>query len=86
MKTGYVYILTNKENGTLYTGVTSDLVKRVYEHKHKIIKGFTSRYDLNLLVYYEIVDSMDEAIRWEKRIKKYPRRWKLNLINEKNSQ
>lgn len=84
MKQGYVYIMASKPNGTLYTGVTSDLIKRVYEHKNKMIKGFTSKYDVHTLVYYECADSIETAISREKRIKKYPRQWKINLIQGMN--
>ncbi len=80
----YVYILASKENGTLYTGITSDLVKRVWEHKQKLTEGFTSRYGVSKLVYYEIFDDPENAIRREKRIKKWNRDWKLNVINELN--
>ena len=68
-KKGYVYILTNKHNTTLYVGVTSNLPKRIYEHKNKIIKGFTSKYNLNKLVYYEHYESIYEAIVREKQLK-----------------
>jgi putative endonuclease len=81
---GNVYILASQKNGTLYTGVTADLIKRVYEHKSKEIKGFTSKYNITLLVYYEIYSDITEAILREKRIKKWNRAWKLKLI-EKNS-
>ncbi len=80
----YVYILANKENGTLYVGVTSDLVRRIYQHKQKTVESFAQKYDVDKLVYYEITDSIESAIRREKRFKKYPRRWKLNLINQFN--
>ncbi len=68
LKVGYVYIMANKRP-TLYTGVTSNLIKRVYEHKNKIIPGFTSKYNLNKLVYYEIIDTIEQAIVREKQIK-----------------
>jgi putative endonuclease len=80
----YVYILASKKNGTLYVGVTSDLLKRVYEHKEKIFKGFTSEYNVNQLVYYEIYSDITEAILKEKRIKKWNRAWKLRLIEKDN--
>ena len=79
-----IYIMTNKPNGTLYTGVTSDLVKRVYEHKHKIIPSFSHRYGCDLLVYYEQYDSMIAAIEWEKQIKGGSRKKKLALIEGMN--
>ena len=81
---GYVYLLFSKRNGTLYIGVTSDLVKRVYEHKNKIIKGFTSRYNIVYLGYYEVFSDIKEAIKREKRLKKYLRKEKLELIENSN--
>jgi len=83
-KAGYVYMLTNKKSGTLYIGVTSDLVKRIYEHKTKPIDGFTKRYNLDKLVYYEIHNSIREAIVREKQLKNWHRQWKINLIEEHN--
>ena len=80
----YIYIMTNFENGTLYTGVTNNLIRRVYEHKNKLMEGFTSKYDLNKLVYYEIFDSAESAITREKQIKGGSRKKKLNLINTFN--
>jgi putative endonuclease len=80
----YVYILASKRNGTLYTGVTSDLIKRVWEHKEKLVAGFTKRYHVNRLVYFEQFMDPEAAVNREKRIKKYPRQWKLNLIEEEN--
>ena len=80
----YVYIMTNDKNGTLYVGVTNNLVRRVYEHKHKIIKGFTSRYELSKLVYYEIYDDELTAIQREKTLKRYLRNWKKDLIEQNN--
>ncbi|MCL5410430.1 MAG: GIY-YIG nuclease family protein [Patescibacteria group bacterium] len=80
----YVYITANKRNGTLYVGVTSDLIKRVWQHKNKLIDGFTNKYDVNLLVYYEEHDDIKEAIQREKRIKKWERAWKLRIIEEMN--
>ncbi len=75
-----VYIMTNRPNGTLYIGVTSDLVKRVWEHKNDVMKGFTCKHQLHQLVWYEIHESMAEAIHREKRLKKYMRVQKLRLI------
>ncbi len=69
---------------TLYIGVTSNLVKRVCEHKNKIVKGFTSAYDLNMLLYYELFDRIEDAIQREKQLKKWNRVWKINLIKTKN--
>jgi putative endonuclease len=84
MKKGYVYILTNKPKGTLYIGVTSDLVRRVYEHKSKAVVGFTKKYGLDVLVYYEIHDSMELAIHREKCMKEWKRAWKIEKIQEMN--
>ena len=79
-----VYILTNKRNGTLYTGVTSNLQKRVLEHKNNLVDGFTKKYNIHKLVYYEIGESMQGAIEREKQIKKGSRKNKLELIENKN--
>jgi putative endonuclease len=81
----YVYILTNKLHTVLYTGVTSDLVKRVYEHKNKLVSGFTARYNINKLIYYEVFDNIENAIAREKRIKGGSRKRKLDLINRLNA-
>jgi len=80
----YVYILTNKNNSVLYVGVTSDLVRRVYQHKNKMVEGFTSKYKLNKLVYYEIFSDVKEAIKREKQIKGWKRVKKESLINNFN--
>lgn len=80
----YVYIMASKMRGTLYTGVTNDLTRRMYEHKHKILKGFTSRYNIKQLVYYEIFIDINEAITREKRIKNWKRAWKIQLIETVN--
>ena len=80
----YIYILANKRNGTLYIGVTSNLVKRVYEHKNNIVDGFTKKYSIHKLVYYEITDDIESAIRREKQLKKWNRKWKMNLIEKNN--
>jgi len=79
-----VYILESKRNGTLYIGVTSDLVKRVWEHKCNIVAGFTKRYNVHLLVWYELHDSMASAVIQEKRLKEWKRKWKLELIEKFN--
>jgi putative endonuclease len=79
-----VYILTNSRNGTLYVGVTSDLVKRVWEHKNDLVQGFTNKYQVHHLVWYEIHEEIDSAIIREKQIKKWNRRWKLRLIEAMN--
>ncbi len=76
--------MTNKRNGTLYTGITNDLERRVYEHKHKLVKGFTSKYNLMRLVYYEDTDDVSAAIAREKQIKGWLRRKKLALIESMN--
>jgi putative endonuclease len=80
----YVYIITNKRNGTLYTGVTSDLAKRVWEHKNGVVEGFSRKYELKDLVWYEVHDDIAEAIKREKQIKKWERKWKLRIIEEMN--
>ena len=79
-----VYILANKRNGTLYTGVTSDLIKRVYEHKNGLADGFTKKYGIHHLVYFEPHEDMHAAISREKQIKKWNRAWKLELIEKNN--
>ncbi|KAA3615841.1 MAG: GIY-YIG nuclease family protein [Calditrichaeota bacterium] len=81
----YVYILTNKTNNVLYTGVTNDLVKRVFEHKNKIIKGFTSKYNVSKLIYFEHFTSIEYAIRREKQIKGWKRFKKIDLIESVNT-
>jgi len=80
----YVYILASKRNGTLYTGITSDLVKRVWEHKQGIMKGFTKKYNVKALVYFEVHSNPESAIIREKQIKKWKRDWKLKLIERSN--
>jgi len=82
----YIYILFNKRNGTLYTGVTSDLKKRVYEHKNKLYDGFTSKYDVNKLGYYEEYNDIKQAIEREKQIKAGSRKKKIILIESMNSE
>ncbi len=79
-----VYILAGKRNGTLYTGVTSELVKRIWEHKNNIVEGFTERYNIHRLVWYELHESMESAITREKRLKNWKRKWKLELIESSN--
>ncbi|HPM43078.1 MAG TPA: GIY-YIG nuclease family protein [Candidatus Omnitrophota bacterium] len=83
-KRGYVYLMANKTNTTIYTGVTSDLVKRVYEHKEKLADGFTKKYNITKLVYYEMFESIEDAIIREKKIKGGSRAKKLALITESN--
>ena len=82
----YVYILASKRNGTLYLGVTSDIVKRVWEHKNGLVEGFTKKYGVKNLVYYEIHEDAQNAIKREKQLKKWRRSWKLELIEQKNSE
>ncbi len=84
MKDYYVYILANKRNGTLYTGITNDLIKRVYEHRNGLVEGFTERYGVHRLVYFEITGSVEGAIAREKQVKKWNRLWKIELIEKNN--
>jgi putative endonuclease len=84
MQQYYVYILASKKNGTIYVGVTGDLIKRIYEHKQNLIDGFTKKYGVHDLVYYEVHNEIEEAITREKQIKKWNRNWKLRLIEERN--
>ena len=86
MRTYYVYIMSNKKKGTLYIGVTNNLERRVYEHKHKILPGFTSRYNLTRLVYYEDTNDVNIAIVREKQIKGWLRRKKIALVESINPQ
>ena len=79
-----VYILASARNGTLYIGVTSDLLKRVWEHKNNLVEGFTKRYNVHNLVWYELHENMNSAIEKEKRLKEWKRAWKLNLIEKNN--
>ena len=83
-KGGYVYLLTNKRNGTLYAGVTSDLGRRAWEHRSEAVPGFTRRYGVHRLVWFERHDDIRDAIAREKAIKKWRRAWKLRLIEERN--
>ena len=84
MKVAYVYIMTNKRNGILYTGITSNLIQRVWQHKTNAFPGFTAKYKVHRLVYYECHDSVLEAIKREKNIKAWKRKWKLQLIEQLN--
>ncbi len=81
---GWVYIMTNRPNGTLYTGVTADLARRAFEHREGLVKGFTKRYGLKRLVYVEAFDDIRNAIQREKNMKHYSRAWKVGLILDAN--
>jgi putative endonuclease len=83
-KTYYVYILASKRNGTLYIGVTNDLARRALEHREGLVPGFTKTYGVKMLVYYEAFGDITQAIGREKRLKKYKREWKMNLIQQNN--
>lgn len=80
----FIYILASKKNGVLYIGVTNNLIKRIYEHKYEFTKGFTSKYHVNKLVYFEMTSDVNSAIKREKQIKKWNRQWKINLIEKSN--
>src|SRR5687767_2726925 len=80
----YVYILASRKHGTIYIGVTSDLIRRVHEHKEKLVAGFTNNYDVDKLVYYEMFDDPESAIVREKRLKRWKRDWKIELIERDN--
>jgi len=80
----YVYILTNKTNKVLYLGVTNDLVRRIFEHKNKLVEGFAKKYNLNKLIYYEVTKDISSAIEREKQLKNWHRDWKINIINSFN--
>lgn len=82
----YVYIMASKRNGILYTGITNDLVRRVYEHKNYLVEGFTKKYKVHMVVYFECIQDVNVAISREKCIKKWYRDWKINLIEKNNSQ
>jgi putative endonuclease len=82
----YVYILSSKKYGTLYVGVTSNLERRIYEHKAELVDGFTKKYHVHELVYYEIHSDIYEAITREKQIKRWKRQWKIKLIEQNNPQ
>ena len=79
-----VYIMTNYSETTLYIGVTINLQKRVWEHKNKVVEGFTKKYNVDKLVYYELTDSIESAINREKQLKRWHRQWKINLIKQMN--
>ena len=80
----YLYILSNKYNGTLYIGITNDLERRMFEHKNKLIKGFSKKYSLNRLVYFETFQYVNDAIKREKNMKKWKRQWKIDVIEVDN--
>ena len=83
-KTNAVYIMTNYSQTSFYIGVTGNLQKRVWEHKNKVVDGFTKKYNVDRLVYYELTDSVDAALNREKQLKRWHREWKINLIKEMN--
>lgn len=83
-KVFYIYIMTNKNNTVLYIGVTSNLQKRIFEHKNKFVSGFTNKYNIEKLVYYEMCEEALPAFEREKKLKRWKRKWKEDLINEKN--
>lgn len=84
MNSYYVYLLTNKKNGTLYIGVTNNLIRRIHEHKNGLVPGFSKKYALDKLVYYEKTSDIMSAIIREKRLKKWNRNWKIELIEKNN--
>ena len=84
MQQYYVYILASQKNGTLYVGVTNDLIKRVWQHKNKVADGFTKKYGIDKLVYYEATENIESAILREKQLKKWNRAWKIRIIHEMN--
>ena len=81
----YIYIMASKRNGTLYIGVTSNLKKRIYEHRESLADGFTKKYNVNKLVYFETTNDVNSAIQREKQMKKWKREWKIKLIEKENS-
>ncbi len=83
-KMHYIYIMASKRNGTLYIGVTNNLIKRIYEHKNNLVESFTRKYGIHDLVYYEQTEDVRSALQREKQLKKWNRKWKLRLIEEKN--
>jgi putative endonuclease len=84
MKPYYVYILASKKNGTLYLGVTNDLGRRIYEHKNNLVEGFSKKYEIHRLVYFEVCEDVRAAIQREKNMKKWKRQWKIELIEKNN--
>jgi putative endonuclease len=84
IKTYYVYILASKRNGTLYIGVTNDLQRRIYEHKNNLLEGFSKKYSIHYLVYFEDINDVNSALQREKQFKRWTRKWKLELIEKFN--
>jgi len=84
MNSYFVYILSNKKRGTLYIGLTNNLLRRLYEHKNGLIDGFTKRYNIKMLVYFETTSNIQAAIEREKKLKKWNRAWKINIIEKNN--
>jgi len=84
MKSGFVYILASKRNGTLYVGVTSNLIQRIWQHKNNSVEGFTASYEVNQLVHFEQYDDINYALAREKQLKNWTRKWKLALIEKEN--
>ena len=84
MKKYYVYILTNKNNNVLYTGITNEIERRIYEHKNKLVDGFTKKYNLKKLVYFEETNDVVSALQREKQLKKWSRTWKMRLIEKED--
>jgi putative endonuclease len=84
MNQAYVYILSSQRNGTLYIGVTSDLIKRIYQHRNNLSEGFTKKYKVHRLVYFETTPSITGAIQREKQLKQWRRKWKIELIEKDN--
>jgi len=80
----WIYIMASKRNGTLYVGVTNDIARRAWEHREGLVTGFTRKYDVKMLVYYELFEDISAAIHRETRLKKWKREWKKNLIQKKN--
>ncbi|MFA5917400.1 MAG: GIY-YIG nuclease family protein [Candidatus Gracilibacteria bacterium] len=84
MNSYFVYIISNSNNTVLYVGVTNDIIRRIYEHKNKLVEGFSNDYNLTKLVYYELYNDINTAIDREKKLKKWNRQWKDNLIDKVN--
>ena len=82
----YVYLLSNKKDGVLYIGVTNDLERRMFEHKNKLVKGFTKNYNLDKLIYFEQFQYINDAIKREKQLKNWNRRWKIDLVETENQE